>query len=339
MKNKTALPPLAFGNDIAIVHESAQAFSDLIEKTFPGINAYDPLTEAKSFRSKSATLELPNAKLVATAISPTYVDRNSSGALTFMLPYAGDANAYTEVAEQRINWGIGQGGVFLPETSERVVGSGGFRSQIMWQLNRDMLEQTAKTMLGSTGPVDLQLDQARSLPRAVSGVTTDAAFQALLPLIQLHRHQPGTLASLGVEDLIYRQSVMLLRPDLFREAPANLQTAANRARSQQLLAPLCEYLLAHLSEQLSLTDMERISGLSARSLQLAFNSQFGCAPTAWLKEQRLLRVRQSLQSNTDAPVEALALASGFQTMPAFFLAYKKRFGETPGQTKKSTRIS
>jgi transcriptional regulator GlxA family with amidase domain len=54
---------------------------------------------------------------------------------------------------------------------------------------------------------------------------------------------------------------------------------------------------------------------------------------AWLREQRLLRVRSELLKGTEVPVEAVAMASGFQTMPAFFLAYKKRFGETPGSTK------
>ena len=334
---KTALPPLAFGNDIAIVHECAQDFGDLIEKSFPGMNAYDPLTDVKSFRSKSATLVLPHAKVVASAISPTYVDRNSSGVLTFMLPFAGKGGAFSQVGERRVDWGPGLGGMFLPKTDERVIGSGGFRSQIMWQLNRELLEKTAQTMLGTHDAVDLQLDLARQLPRDVQGVSTDAAFQSLLPILELHRRQPEILGNLGIEDLIYRQSVMLLRPDLFSGEAAKEPVQASVSRPQQLLTPLCEFIVAHLSEPLTLTDLEQVSGMSARSLQLAFNSQYGCTPMSWVREQRLLRVRQVLMSRSDAPVEALALSMGFQTMPAFFQAYKKRFGETPGQTKSLVR--
>lgn len=335
MSSKTALPPLAFGKDIAIVHECAQTFSDLIDKSFPGMNAYDPLTGTNNFRSKSVTLEMPNAKFVATAISPTLVDRNSSGSLTFILPFAGDPQASVQVAERRVEWGLGQGGVFIPHTDERVIGTGGFRSHIMWQLSRTILESTAQAMLGTKEHVDLKLDLVRQLPREVSGVKTDAAFQALLPILELHRRQPHLLANLGVEDLIYRQSVMLLRPDLFNEAEPNNQNFQNAPRAQQLLASVCDYLLAHLSEPLSLTDIERVSGMSVRNLQLVFQREFGLTPMAWLKEQRLMRVRQALQSNSEDTVEALALWAGFQTMPSFFLAYKKRFGETPGQTRKA----
>lgn len=333
MPKKTALPPLAFGNDIAIVHESAQHFSDLIERVFPGLNAYDPLNGRDGFRSKSAVLSLPHSKVVATAISPTYVDRNSNPLLTFMLPFATDAESLCSVDGRRMNWGRGSG-MFLPQTDARVIGDGGFRSHIMWQLEKDRLQATALAMLGGQ-QVDLDLDQARVLPNEISGVRTDATMHAVIPLLELHRKQPEMLANLGVEELIYRQSVMLLRPDLFiHPSAAPSQAEGSPHRSARLLGQLCEYILAHLSEPLTLTDLERISGLSARSLQLAFAAVHGCSPMAWIKEQRLQRVRAELLRKSDDPVEAIALAAGFQTMPSFFLAYKRRFGETPGATKR-----
>ena len=53
---KTALPPLAFGNEISIVHENVQIFGEMVDKVFPGLNAYDPIAEGKVFRSKSAVV-------------------------------------------------------------------------------------------------------------------------------------------------------------------------------------------------------------------------------------------------------------------------------------------
>jgi AraC-like DNA-binding protein len=332
MNKKNAIPLLAFGNDVAIVHESAQEFSDLIERVFPGMNAYDPLTDKSSFRSKSAVLELPQAKVVATAISPTHVDRKNNQALTFMLPFASHSQATAQVGDTKIDWGRGTG-VFLPKTDERVIGTGGFRSQILWQLEKGRLERTAMAMLGTHEHVDLDLDHARALPNEISGVRTDATMHAMIPLLDLHRNQPDLLVSLGIEDMIYRQSVILLRPDLFFGQTEPTAVGLNSSRSTAVIDQLCQFMLAHLSEPFTLSELERFSGLSARSLQTAFNSVFSCSPMAWLREQRLLRVRSELLKGTEVPVEAVAMASGFQTMPAFFLAYKKRFGETPGSTK------
>lgn len=334
MPRKNALPPLAFGNDIAIVHESAQQFGDLIERVFPGLNAYDPINGNEGFRSKSAVLNLPHSKVVATAISPTHVDRNSNPLLTFMLPFSSDAMALANVDGHDVHWGLTTG-VFLPQTDARVIGNGGFRSHIMWQLEKDRLQATAMSMLGCQDPVDLSLDQARVLPTEIGGVRTDATMHAVIPLLELHRKQPERLASLGVEELIYRQSVMLLRPDLFLTETNSIESSVDApSHIQTILGKLCDYIVAHISEPLNLTDLERISGMSARSLQLGFAAIHGCSPMAWIKEQRLQRVRAELLRKSPHPIEAIALAAGFQTMPSFFLAYKKRFGETPGATKR-----
>lgn len=327
---KSALPPLAFGNDIAIVHECAREFTDQIERAIPGMNAYDPLTEPSAFRSKTATLRLPTVTVVATAISPTLVDRQGNPQLTFMVPFAGEAASTCRIEGQTLNWGRGLGGILMPDTDADIRGTGGFRSHLLWNLQRERLASTAQAMLGLGAPVDLGTDRLRLLPEQVAGVTTEGALQGLLPLLEMHRRQPAMLARLGVEDLFYRLSVMLLRPDLFEAPPP---PSAELDRRRRLLDPLCEHISAHLSEVITLSDLERFSGLSARSLQLAFNEVHGCSPMAWIKTQRLLRVRQALLARSDVPIEALALSAGFQNMPPFFLAYKRRFGETPGQTR------
>lgn len=328
------MPPLAFANEIAIVHKSARNFADLMDSVFPGVNAYDPLTDASQFLSKSSVLSMSNSKVVAAAITPTNVDRNGNQFLTFMMPYAGKSEAFCRVGDQQIQWGLGLGGVFMPETDERVGGSGGFRSQIMWQLNREQLEKTAAAMLGQQVNVDLRLEDARLLPSEVSGVRVDASLSALIPFFQMHREQPYVLTQLGIEDLLYRQSVMLLRPDLFSNDSTTERLSKDATKRKKLLQVLCEYIADHLTEPLTLTDLERVSGVSARTLQSMFIAEYDCSPMVWLKEQRLQKVRRYLLSNQVESIEGAALAAGFQTMPSFFLAYKNRFGETPGQTRR-----
>lgn len=336
MSKKNALPVLPFGEDIAIVHESAQQFGELIERAFPGVEAYDPLSKTKAFRSKTVTLKLPTASLVASSISPTHVERRNNPLLTFLLPMGGQVEAMSQMGGKRMLWGTHEGGIFLPQSTEKMIGSGGFRSQLMWNLERNQLMETAKAMLGTAQPLDLRLEEARVLPKAVAGVTIDASMSAMLPMLHLYRKQPELLSGLGLEDLLYRQTVMLLRPDLFENSEEKFSLLAPKTNKQKLiLNQLCEYIMAHLSDRLSLTDLEIVSGLSARSLQMAFNQHHGCTPMAWIKEQRLLKVRHELlRRKDDTPIEGVALAVGFQTMPSFFLAYKQKFGETPGQTRK-----
>jgi len=333
-RKANAMPPLAFGQDQAVVHDKANQFGDLIEKAFPGLNAYDPLGDAKAFRSLTTVIQMATSQVVSTAVSPTVVERKSNPKLTFLLPFAGDPEGTCQVSNERLRWGLGRGGVFLPSCDERVIGTGGFRSQIMWQLERDRLLETARVMLGNAQDVDLNLDRFRMLPLEVAGVRTDASWQTLLSFFHVYRHNPAALTQLGVEDMLYRHSVMLLRPDLFEDSPHTSQTSLDSLTHRRVLDPLCEYIVAHLSEVWTLTDLGTVSGMSARSLQMAFNSRFGMSPMGWIKAVRLNRVRTHLLlAPGTAHIEAIALAAGFQTMPAFFKAYKECFGETPGQTR------
>lgn len=329
-----ALPPLAFGLNAAIEHTNAKEFGDLIESAFPGLNAYEPIGDRNSFRTKSVAIPLETSKIMATAISPTVVDRKNNPSLTFILPYAGQVESSSQLDGELLRWG-GNRGVFLPSTDMRVLGTGGFRSHIMWQVQRDRLVATARTMLGVEEHVNLDLDRSRLLPFEVAGVRTDASWEAILPLLQLHREHPHILVQLGIEDMLYRHSVMLLRPDLF-SVDSNKDVKSGKTRHyEQMLDRLCEYVAEHLYEAWSLTDLERVSGMSARTLQLAFNARYGKTPMGWIREVRLRRVHHQLLLHPDAPVEAIAQAAGFRTMPSFFRAYRGLFGETPGQTRLS----
>lgn len=326
----TRIPPLAFGQGDARLHEDARSYCDLMAQTLSGIDAYEPMGDARLFRSRTAAIALPTATVVATSNTPLRIDRRANPRLTFLLSQADDDQVSTTIGGQHLRWGRRHGGVFMPQGDQRVQGTSGHRSQLMWQLDVDRLLQTAQRMLATDTGVDLRLDQLRLLPQSVAGLGTDAAWRALLPMLQLLRAHPGHLAALGVEDLLYRHTVMLLRPDLFESA----EPAARPAPPHRLDA-LCERLAAHPSEALTLSDLERLSGLSARTLQLAFKARFGVGPMQWWRQLRLDRVRQALRLQPERTVEAIAFDAGFASLPAFFKAYRERFGETPGDTRRT----
>lgn len=335
VSRKPALPPLPFGQEFAITHDDAQQFGDVIERAFPGLNAYEPLARERRFISRTASVLLPQAKIVAAAISPTTVDRRNNQLLTLMLPFVTDGPSTCQVGTAKLEWG-GRKGVFLPVTDERVLGQGGLRSHLMWHLDAQRLQSTAQSMVGSNDAVDLRLSDARVLPEDVGGVRADAVFQALMPLINTYSQHPDVLDKLGLEEVLYRQTVMLLRPDLVQRLHAPVtRHAIGATRAHRAVGELCDYLRAHLTERTSLSDMERFTGLSARALQYAFMQRFGCSPLQWLRGARLDRARQLMRgADGGLSVTQLALGLGFSKPSEFSRQYRLRFGELPSQTRR-----
>lgn len=94
-----------------------------------------------------------------------------------------------------------------------------------------------------------------------------------------------------------------------------------------------EYIEAHAHEAVTIGDLTRIAGCSARSLYRAFRRHRGYAPMAFLRRVRLDRARSAfLAAGDDATVTQIALDFGFNHFGRFSGEYRRRFGETPSQT-------
>ncbi len=90
---------------------------------------------------------------------------------------------------------------------------------------------------------------------------------------------------------------------------------------------------AHLDAGLTLSDLETFSGLSARSLQLAFKKQLGCGPMQWLTAQKLHKIHAKLIcADGIESVTSLAVAY-FANLGDFARYYRRQFGELPSQTR------
>jgi transcriptional regulator GlxA family with amidase domain len=127
----------------------------------------------------------------------------------------------------------------------------------------------------------------------------------------------------GLEDMMLRAVVMLLAPKLF---------LAEGKRRKTKLNEVCDYIDANLDKKITLTELERLSGHSARSLQYAFRSAFDRTPMQWVLDQRLEAVRRRILA-AKAGVTLTALAADyFGNLGEFARLYKARYGELPSQT-------
>ena len=95
-----------------------------------------------------------------------------------------------------------------------------------------------------------------------------------------------------------------------------------------------EFMAAHAEQPLSLADVCREAGCSARALQLAFRQHAGQGPMEFLRELRLDRVRTELQTaSTQTGVRDVAQKYGFLHLGHFAAQYRARFGERPSDTR------
>jgi transcriptional regulator GlxA family with amidase domain len=187
-------------------------------------------------------------------------------------------------------------------------------------------------MLGlpASAAIDLQLEDPRLTPLTVAGQPFGVVLQQLGTIIDMHQRDAKVLTQLGVQDMLFRHIVMMLRPEVFLNQAAHPRTSGD---GTALVSQLCDYLRAHLDAGLTLTDMEAFSGLSARSLQLAFKKQLGCSPMQWLTVQKLHAIRAKLaNADTSESVTSLAVAY-FPNLGDFARYYHRLFGELPSQTR------
>jgi len=95
-----------------------------------------------------------------------------------------------------------------------------------------------------------------------------------------------------------------------------------------------DHALLHVGDQLHVTDLCRVAGVSERTLENAFKDVMGITPVAYLIRLRLHRVRKALlaASHGTTTVTAEALDWGFWHFGEFSRAYKECFGELPSDT-------
>jgi AraC-like DNA-binding protein len=119
--------------------------------------------------------------------------------------------------------------------------------------------------------------------------------------------------------------------------PSNVSDVLHGGREVQA-APLLvrraeQFLEAHATEPITISDVVAECSCSRRALFHAFRQHRGYTPLQFLAEARLKSARNAMlcSSPTDT-VTSIALACGFSHLGRFAEAYRKRFAEKPSET-------
>jgi AraC-like DNA-binding protein len=121
--------------------------------------------------------------------------------------------------------------------------------------------------------------------------------------------------------------VLLLAETLCRE---EAQNTSNNPRALRLA---CEFAAARLAQPISREQLAEIAGVSIRTLSRLFLKRYGMGPMQWIKQQRLLAIRDELQrAAPPITVTDVALRYGFTNPSALAQGYLRSFGELPSVT-------
>ena len=111
-----------------------------------------------------------------------------------------------------------------------------------------------------------------------------------------------------------------------------------RAFNQPALRRVLEYVEAHFSDHLTVSEAAKAGGVSVRALQLLFRQHLGRTFVSFLTERRLLEARQMLSAGHQSlTVTNVATACGFSHLSQFSGNYLAAYGEKPSQTLARSR--
>jgi AraC-like DNA-binding protein len=111
-------------------------------------------------------------------------------------------------------------------------------------------------------------------------------------------------------------------------------TATKRPLEPYFLKRADRFILEHVSEPFTISDLAKGCGVSWRTLEKAFGAFRGLTPVAHVRNVRLDHARHALAEER-ATVGAVAERYGFRSSTTFALEYRKRFGVAPSRTKRN----
>jgi AraC-like DNA-binding protein len=115
----------------------------------------------------------------------------------------------------------------------------------------------------------------------------------------------------------------------YLEQPALVSRALRRA---------CEFIDAHLEDNVSVADIARAASVGVRALELGFAKHMGVTPMRYFRDRRLDAAKSDLSNTVNrARVVDIAMKWGFSNPGQFAKSYRERFGELPSSSRVRSR--
>jgi AraC-like DNA-binding protein len=196
-----------------------------------------------------------------------------------------------------------------------------------------VVEGQLASLLGATTSEPVRTDLGLNLTG-----TNGMRWFAILDMLQAEINQAregggaplGEVRAAAIEDLVIN-TLLLQHPNNYWERLSRREAPARTPYVRRAV----EYIHENLDTPITTAVLAEVTGVSGRSLQAGFARDFGCSPSAYVRDQRLARVNAELLAadwSDGTRVTDVALQAGFSHLGRFSSAYRQRFGERPSET-------
>ncbi len=169
------------------------------------------------------------------------------------------------------------------------------------------------------------------VPNESNGVRYYDSLIGLFDIIGRSGCDSAFLARIGLDDVLHRLlAEMVTSQDSFKQiVPPHF----GRSRREKAVHIVCEYIQQNIGTPLTISKMERLTGLTGRSLTYGFQERFGSSPQEWQRNLLLDEARKRLSDRRNtSSIKAIAYELGFSSSSSFGAHYKRRFHERPTET-------
>ena len=204
----------------------------------------------------------------------------------------------------------------------------GDAKRLMVQIDRDFMERYAISILGHPlkSPLDFKLELDLS-----SGI--GCGLQSYVEHITQQLNEDNYFDKYH---LVRRQVVRTILTMLLNGQSNNYSEeikAVEMPGAPKQIQRAYDYIMAHYDKDISVDDIVKVSGVSARSLFAGFKRYKGVSPMMALKTRRLQAVHDELKLlGVGETITQIAYKWGFSHMGNFAKDYKMMFGELPSET-------
>ncbi len=318
------IPALAFNNLNANLTSEINMIGDHLERFTPKLSAFSSPHKRYEFRSKTSAVTINGLVINALSHNGFYLEREHPENLEIVIPFDGFIKAF--IGGVHFELSAGSNALLKVSDGHKSNSEG---SNIVIRLDKKKFDATFLSILAKNRKSP-KLDHSRSLPMQFKNVSFFTLFKILMNQIDNAACNPDLLQKLAFDDRVYRLAVGLTYPEsLLSDEPIS----GRRPQVGSEIDSLCEYLRENLTRPAALTEMERMSGLSARQLQYAFRKKLGMNAKTWLRKQRLHLARRTLlDTHEHTSVEFVAYELCFGSSLEFAQYYLEEFGELPSET-------
>lgn len=326
------LPSLIFGQFNSKLDLDLHQMQASVSTITNWVSEFDVLDNSHRFQHRTATVTSNGVRLIAVASTPT-VMKVYSPECTIVLPFFGEFDTWDGGRHFSYSSVSGQAAFYPPGKRHT---EAGLKSVLLVSIAPQRIINTARAMLGEELAKKLDLQTPRRINTLLGSINLLEVIQQACRLFDKFQANPVLIKNFTPDDTIVRAIVMMLAPEAF--LPGTPLNDDNNSLKGRTLDYLCNYVVSNLDQSFDLTQLELVSGLSARTLQNEFRRQYAMSPMQWIREQRLSQARDLLlYPQASTTVSWVATHCGFDNLSDFSRRYFTRYRELPNETLKKTR--